>query len=96
MNGATSGQLASMLELSLDRPVLDKTGIKGKINLRVTFAFDDNTPPPAGGPAEFAIEPDPNAPSIFTALQQKLGLKLVATKAPIEIIVVDHAERPLN
>jgi uncharacterized protein (TIGR03435 family) len=96
MTAATSGQLASMLELSLDRPVLDKTGIKGKINLRVTFAFDDNTPPPAGAPAELAIEPDPNMPSIFTALQQKLGLKLVATKAPIEIIVVDHAERPVN
>lgn len=96
MTGATSGQLVSMLELSIDRPVVDKTGINGTISMRFTFVIDENTPAPAGAPPQFAIDSDPGVPTIFTALQEKLGLRLTATRAPIDVIVVDRAERPVN
>jgi uncharacterized protein (TIGR03435 family) len=43
-----------------------------------------NPPPP----------PDPNGPTLFTAVQEQLGLKLDSTKGPVDIIVVDHAEKP--
>ena len=94
MTGATSTQLAEMLEISMDRPIVDKSGISGKLNLRITFAFDGITPAPDGPP--MTIEPDPNVPSLFATLQEKLGLKLAATKGPIDVLVIDSAQRPTN
>jgi uncharacterized protein (TIGR03435 family) len=80
---------------ALDRPVIDKTGIAGKFNFRVEFAPDEATPffrsagvDPAPAPSE------PAGPSIFTALQQQLGLKLEPTRGPVEFLVIDHVERP--
>jgi uncharacterized protein (TIGR03435 family) len=66
----------------LGRPVTNKTGLDG------VFTFDLNWTP------EGRTEPQPDAPpSIFVALQEQLGLKLEATKAPVEILIVDHAEK---
>jgi bla regulator protein BlaR1 len=66
-----------------DRPVLDRTGLKGVFNFTLDFATDD------------AASADGTAgPSIFTAVQEQLGLKLEATKGPVEIIVIDHVEKP--
>lgn len=63
----------------LDRVVVDKTGLSGPFDLSLEWSTDQT--------------PDATAPSIFTALQEQLGLKLEATKGPIEVIVVDHAEK---
>ena len=70
----------------LDRPVLDKTGLTGTYDLELTYTPDI--------PSNRKGDPDPNDISIFTAVQEQLGLKLEATKALVEILVVDHVEKP--
>ena len=88
---ATMSELAAMLQrVVLDRPVVDKTGLSGK------YDFDLEWSPANGqfggqGPPESA---EPTKPSIFTALQETLGLKLQATKGPTDVLIVDRAERP--
>jgi bla regulator protein BlaR1 len=79
---------------ALDRPVIDKTGITGRFNFRIEFAPDEATPffRTAGG--DPAAAPEPTGPSIFTALQQQLGLKLERATGPVEFLVIDHIEKP--
>ncbi len=77
----------------LDRPVVDQTGIPGKFDISVTFTPDDSQfhghPPPIKKADDVEA-----APSLFEAIQQKLGLKLEAQKAPVPVIVLDHVEKP--
>jgi uncharacterized protein (TIGR03435 family) len=73
----------------LDRPVSDRTGFTGEFDLDLTFTPDEALRGfPFGGPG------DPNLPNIFAALEEELGLKLVPAKGPVEVLVIDHAERP--
>ncbi len=67
---------------TLHRPVVDKTGLTGRYNLALKWAPDDMEPTADAGP------------SIFTAIQEQLGLKLESTKGPVDVLVVDHAEKP--
>lgn len=69
-------------------PVMDQTGLKGRYDFTLRW-----TSPQAAG-ADGGQESRGDAPSFFTALQEQLGLKLVPTKAPAEVIVIDHMERP--
>jgi len=83
--------LISALQDLLGRPVLDKTGFMGTFDLALTFARDDSVVslPPS------AEQTDPSGvPSIFTTLQEQLGLKLASAKDPVEVIVIDRIERP--
>lgn len=73
-----------LLTRRMDRPAIDMTGLKGLYN----FTIDLSGLGFNGKPAD-----DPSAPSIFTTVQENLGLRLVAQKAPIDILVVDHAEK---
>ena len=79
----------------LDRPVLDKTGYNGEFDLDLSFTPDDALKgfpyfePGAGGGSRI-----PNLPNIFAALEEQLGLKLTSAKGPVEVLVIDHAERP--
>jgi uncharacterized protein (TIGR03435 family) len=77
--------------LSLDRLVFDKTGITGKFDFRLEYALDETSPifHPEGGDAG-----EPAGPTIFSAVQQQLGLKLVPAKGQGDFLVIDHAERP--
>ncbi len=74
----------------VDRIVLDKTGLTGKFDINLQWTPDVNTAP--GNDREVA--PDPNGPSLATALSEQLGLRFEATKAPVPILVIDHVERP--
>lgn len=81
------------------RLVVDQTGIQGKYDFTLEFAPERPEPLPgtAGGPPpgmNAPPPPDPNAPSIFTAVQEQLGLKLEPTKGPVEILVIDKIEKP--
>lgn len=68
----------------LDRKVVDKTGLSGNFDIDIQWHDDDD--PPA--------DSDPDRPSIFTALQEQLGLKLESQKGPVEVLVIDRAEKP--
>ena len=88
--------LANSLSNYVDRPVVDMTELKGTFDIDLEFT-SENAP---GGmrSASSATEARPQdenslAPNIFTVLQEKLGLKLDPRKAPLDIYVVDHAEK---
>ena len=72
--------LAGLLARRLDRTVLDKTGLTGSYDLKLEWSPD--------------LSEDTGAASLFTALQDQLGLKLEAAKGPVEIIVIDNLEKP--
>jgi uncharacterized protein (TIGR03435 family) len=78
----TMERFVSGLVNDAGRPVIDKTGLTGNYDFTLEYT-------PDGTPADAA-----NGPSIFTALEEQLGLKLEPSKAPTEILVIDHAEKP--
>jgi uncharacterized protein (TIGR03435 family) len=95
ISGGSMGlpQLATNLSMLTRRVVVDRTGLTGGFDIDLAFTPDQMPgPPPPGAPPPPAI--DPNGPSIFTAVQEQLGLKLEATRGPVEVLVVDHVERP--
>ena len=69
--------------------MIDKTGLSGLFDFHLQYAPDDAMPYGATAPAA-----DPAGPSIFTAVQEQLGLKLEPTKAPVRVLIVDRAEKP--
>ena len=93
MAGAmTMGEFARALAPQVNRFVLDRTGITGFFDFDVQFTPEQITPPPPGVPPLPPV--DPNGPSLFTALQEQLGIRLNATRGPIEVLVIDAITRP--
>jgi uncharacterized protein (TIGR03435 family) len=94
--GSTLTEFSQLLNLVLDHPVVDKTGIMGKYDINLRFGIDAMTPRflPGGDMARFA-QADPAASSISSAIQQ-LGLTLELANGPREFIVIDHMERPTS
>jgi uncharacterized protein (TIGR03435 family) len=92
--GVPLSQLAMYLSQRVNRVVLDRTGLAGFWDFELQFTPDQlpQGPPPPGAPPLPAI--DPNGPSIFTALQEQLGLKLDSQKGPVDVLVIDHVEHP--
>ena len=92
--------LVMMLSHQLGRTVLDQTGLKGKYDFALKWTPDQSSAGDVHGAdgvkpgAESAPPPDSSGPSIFTAIQEQLGLKLESTKGPVESIVIEHIERP--
>jgi uncharacterized protein (TIGR03435 family) len=73
------------------RQVVDRTGLTGKYDFELTWTPDE----PTRSRADVQLPPvDPNGPSFFTAVEEQLGLKLEATRAPIEVLVIDSVEPP--
>lgn len=81
-SGIELSDLSKRLSKTLGRPIIDKTNMPGRFDLQLTWSPDED---PSNGD---------NGPSIFTALQEQLGLKLVSAKAPVDTIVVDSLTRP--
>ena len=79
----------------MGRPVVDKTGLTGKYDFVLEWTPDVGAEPAlkASGMASRA-GPAPGGPTIFTALQEQLGLRLESQKGPVENIVIDRAEKP--
>src|SRR5262249_21573554 len=87
---ASMSALAGSLERVLGMPVINQTGLEGRFNVKLDWAPDSIQP---GGMSPGASAENDAGPSIFTAIQQ-LGLKLESVKAPLEILVIDRAEKP--
>jgi len=82
--GITSERIATMLGNEVDRMVVDKTGLKGNYDLTMDWVHDAR---------EGSVDA-PSGPTVFTALEEQLGLKLEATKGPVEVLVIDGVEKP--
>jgi uncharacterized protein (TIGR03435 family) len=95
--GSTMPALASALSTFAGRIVVDRTGLAGGYDVDLTWT-PDQIPRPAGGGDQpvlvNGVTVDPNGPSLFTALQEQLGLKLESTKGPVDVMVVERAEKP--
>jgi uncharacterized protein (TIGR03435 family) len=83
--GATMDQLAAQLAGQLHTRVENNTGLTGKYDFTLHFASDNGLN---------GSNSDTVAPSVFTAVQEQLGLKLESRKGPVEVLIVDHVERP--
>jgi uncharacterized protein (TIGR03435 family) len=91
--GVTTGRLADALTNIVGRPVIDKTRYTGTFDVQLDFTRESTVfNAPATGPE--AANGAATAPSIFTALQEQLGLKLESQKGTVEVLVIDHAEKP--
>jgi uncharacterized protein (TIGR03435 family) len=83
--------LAGTLSQLLQRSVVDRTGLTGTYSFTLTWTPES---PVGSGPDAPPI--DRNEASIFTALQEQLGLKLESTRGPVDVLVIDHVERPVS
>jgi bla regulator protein blaR1 len=91
--GMPISQLILPLSQFIERLIVDRTGLTGNFDIDLTWTPDrlpQGTPPPGAPPPSI----DPNGPSLFTAVQEQLGLKLESERAPVEVLVIDHVERP--
>ena len=88
-------ELVSLLSGTVGRRVVDRTGLKGAYDIYLKWTRDFVRQRPPGDTVRInGVEFDPGGPSIFTALQEQLGLKLESERATIEALVIDHIERP--
>ena len=78
--------LATRLSAVLGRPVVDMTGEKRSFDFSLRWTPDDMEAAAASAPS--------NDPSLFTALQEQLGLKLESRKVTVDVLIIDHAELP--
>jgi uncharacterized protein (TIGR03435 family) len=83
--------LIPTLVRTLGRTVVDKTGLLG--NFDITFEWIPDAGRGGRGRSESPLA-DPSGPSIFTLIQEQLGLKLKSQKGPVEVFVIDRAEKP--
>jgi uncharacterized protein (TIGR03435 family) len=81
--------LAEELSKAAGRDVVDKTGMTGRYHLKLQWTPDDAAAPSSGNGAA-----SDSGPSLFTAIEEQLGLKLESAKGPVEVLVVDHVEMP--
>jgi uncharacterized protein (TIGR03435 family) len=95
--------LTEVLSTQIGRTVIDRTGLKGVYDFSLKFTPDETQGlafrgpgdgPAGAGPVDAPPPPDPSGPSVFTALQEQLGLALESQKGPVEVLVIDHVEKP--
>jgi len=91
---ASMQQLAGALTRSVDRPVIDATGLRGLYNFRLAWVDDIRSNPNASSAGVVGARDPADAPSVFTALQERLGLRLESRKAPVDVLLIDHIEKP--
>jgi uncharacterized protein (TIGR03435 family) len=84
-HNADMAALAQVLSEQLRAPVVDQTNVIGNYDFRINFAYDS---------AFGGLEPDPNVPTILTAIETQIGLKLAAGKGPVPVYAIIRATKP--
>jgi uncharacterized protein (TIGR03435 family) len=98
IGGVFKGGAMTLTELTvffsrwLDRTVLDRTGLAAAFDVEFQFSSEGLPGTPTGPPG--VERPPSDGPSIFTAVQEQLGLKLESTSGPVDVLIIDHAEKP--
>jgi uncharacterized protein (TIGR03435 family) len=93
-SAVTMSALSNVLSTFVGRPVVDRTSLPGIFDIELEFSPESRAaflPPEPGAPP-----PTGDGPSLFTALQEQLGLKLTAGRAAVDVLVIDRAERPIS
>jgi uncharacterized protein (TIGR03435 family) len=83
----TMEALASMLAYAVERPIVNETGLAGEFDVDLTYSE-------LGAAASPTAPPVTAAPSLFTALEEQLGVKLESGRGPVNVVVIDRVERP--
>ncbi len=96
VRNATMEEFAGVMQAHLDRPVVDQTGLKGRLDFQLQWTPDETPSASPGRPGEPPKPPERanSLPDLFTAIQQQLGLKLESTKAQVDVLVIDKVEKP--
>ncbi len=95
VRNATMGDFAGTMQaVVLDRPVVDQTGLEGRFDFTLTWTPDETQFGGRGGQLPPPADPANAPPGLFTAIQEQLGLKLDAAKAPVDVVVIDRLEKP--
>jgi bla regulator protein blaR1 len=96
VGGSPMSQVASSLGMFAGRIVFDRTGLTGNYDFQLTWTPDQvaQRPPGAPEPQINGVPIDPNGPSLFTAVQEQLGLKLDSQRGPVAVLVIDRVEHP--
>jgi uncharacterized protein (TIGR03435 family) len=95
--GTPTQFLAHLLSQQLGKTVVDKTGLTQKYDYTLQWTPDDATPMAGGaggGPGHDDSAVQAGGPSLFTAVEEQLGLKIESTKGPVDVIVIDHLDSP--
>jgi uncharacterized protein (TIGR03435 family) len=93
-------RFAATLAIFVQRTVVNSTALDGLFDLDLDYAPDPAIAQQNSGPRTIGAPPppgaDPNAAELFTALEEQLGLKLESTRGPVDLLVIDHIDRPVE
>lgn len=79
----------------VDKPVVDKTGLEGRFDFNIEYTPGENDRfPRPGGPNADAPPPNPSGTSFLNVVRDQLGLKVVSSKGPLRLLVIDYVEKP--
>jgi uncharacterized protein (TIGR03435 family) len=92
-NASIADVAKGMQEVFMDRPVVDQTGLRARYDFDLKWTPDESQSYCPVDPARSRDEANA-PPGLYTAIQEQLGLKLIRTKAPIQVMVIDHVETP--
>jgi uncharacterized protein (TIGR03435 family) len=91
---ATMEQFAAMMQRAvIDRPIVDRTGLTGRYDFDLEWTPDESQ---FGGQVPAGAGDPPSKPDLFAALREQLGLRLEATKGPVQVLVIDQAKLPVE
>jgi uncharacterized protein (TIGR03435 family) len=92
--GPAGESLTGQLTQMLGRTVIDKTGLTGSFTVQLKWVAETATAVDGASPGSSGSDTGLDGPSIFTAVQEQLGLKLQSAKGPVAMTVIDRVERP--